>query len=194
MLTPIAPHHPIAPLFKQLEDGQKFAASDSAPFTNDQLIMYTEQLILETGQYSNMYRTWMATPVPKTYQMVKTHFTAKYQLLNRMKHTTSVADYHQINFAAEDALDTAGDETASLQLNKTATQFAAANAQGQQTMAQLAATNAQLRHQVQELQQQTQMNTQMMIMAVTNNNSNTTNLWQNNHGGRGGGQGGRDNQ
>eukprot|EP00957_Ditylum_brightwellii_P049905 3782741-Ditylum_brightwellii.AAC.1 len=38
MLTPIAPHRPIALLFKQLEDGQKFAALASIPFTNYQLI------------------------------------------------------------------------------------------------------------------------------------------------------------
>eukprot|EP00957_Ditylum_brightwellii_P171033 13019844-Ditylum_brightwellii.AAC.1 len=73
MLTPIAPHHPIVLLFKQLEDGQKFAASATVPFTNDQLIMYIEKIILGTGQYNNTYRTWMATPKPKTYQMLKTH-------------------------------------------------------------------------------------------------------------------------
>eukprot|EP00957_Ditylum_brightwellii_P195267 14876053-Ditylum_brightwellii.AAC.1 len=65
MLTPIVPHHPIALLFKQLEDGQKFAASTNVPFTNDQLVMYAEQLILGTGQYSNAYCTWMATPQPR---------------------------------------------------------------------------------------------------------------------------------
>eukprot|EP00957_Ditylum_brightwellii_P208215 15356325-Ditylum_brightwellii.AAC.1 len=91
MLTPIAPHHPITLLFKQLEDGQKFAVSSSILFTNDQLIMYTEQLILGMGQYSNVYRTWMATPAPKTYQMLKTHSMQEYQLLNQMKHTTQAA-------------------------------------------------------------------------------------------------------
>eukprot|EP00957_Ditylum_brightwellii_P026894 2033140-Ditylum_brightwellii.AAC.1 len=111
MQTPIAPHHPIVLLFKQLEDGQKFAASASVPFTNDQLIMYAEQLILGTGQYNNAYRTWMATPTPKTYQMLKTHFTAEYQMINRMKHTTRAADYHQMNFAAEYKLDVANDGT-----------------------------------------------------------------------------------
>eukprot|EP00957_Ditylum_brightwellii_P069114 5246525-Ditylum_brightwellii.AAC.1 len=75
VLTLIAPHHPIAILFKQLEDDQKFAASASVPFTNDQLIMYAKQLILGTEQYSNTYRMWMTTPAPKTYQMLKTHFT-----------------------------------------------------------------------------------------------------------------------
>eukprot|EP00957_Ditylum_brightwellii_P118709 9054182-Ditylum_brightwellii.AAC.1 len=78
MLTPIVPHHPIVLLFKHLEDGQKFAASASVPFTNDQLIMYAKQLILETGQCNNVYRTWMATPATKTYQMLKTHFSAEY--------------------------------------------------------------------------------------------------------------------
>eukprot|EP00957_Ditylum_brightwellii_P027684 2092627-Ditylum_brightwellii.AAC.1 len=51
MLTSIALHHPIALLFNQFEDGQKFAASTSVLFNIDQLIMYAEQLILGTGQY-----------------------------------------------------------------------------------------------------------------------------------------------
>eukprot|EP00957_Ditylum_brightwellii_P190858 14531427-Ditylum_brightwellii.AAC.1 len=151
MQTPIAPHHPISLLFKQVEDGQTFAASTSVPFTNDQLIMYAKQLILGTGQYNNAYRTWMATLAPNTYQMLKAHFTAKYQLLNRMKHTTRTTGSHQMNFAAEDEMDIADDGTASLQLNKAAAQFAAANTQDQQTMAQLVATNAQLQQQVQDL-------------------------------------------
>eukprot|EP00957_Ditylum_brightwellii_P075608 5746447-Ditylum_brightwellii.AAC.1 len=121
MLTPIAPHHPIALLFKQLKDGQKFAVSASILFTNDQLIMYAKQFILGTGQYTNTYCTWITTHAPKTYQMLKTHFTAAYQLLNRMKPTTRAAGYHQMNFAAEDGMDVAGDDTASLQLNKAAT-------------------------------------------------------------------------
>eukprot|EP00957_Ditylum_brightwellii_P154080 11726327-Ditylum_brightwellii.AAC.2 len=91
MITPIALHHLIALLFKQLEDGQKFAAFASVTFTNNQLIMYAKQLILETGQYSNAYCTWMATAVPKTYQTLKTLFTQEYQLLNQMKHTTRAA-------------------------------------------------------------------------------------------------------
>eukprot|EP00957_Ditylum_brightwellii_P133903 10211035-Ditylum_brightwellii.AAC.1 len=70
-----------------------------------------------------------------------------------MKHTMCAAGYHQMNFAVEDGTEEAIDgNTVYLQLNKGATQFAAANAQGQQTMAQLVATNAQLQQQVQELQ------------------------------------------
>eukprot|EP00957_Ditylum_brightwellii_P139602 10639813-Ditylum_brightwellii.AAC.1 len=69
----------------------------------------------------------MATPTPKTYQMLKTHFTAEYQLLNRMKHTTCAAGYHQMNFPAEDRMDVTVDDTASLQLNKATMWFAAAN-------------------------------------------------------------------
>eukprot|EP00957_Ditylum_brightwellii_P020872 1574415-Ditylum_brightwellii.AAC.1 len=101
MLTPIALHHPIALLFKQLEDGQKFAISVSVLFANDQLIMYAEQLFLGMGQYNNAYPMWMATPVPKTYQMLKTLFTQECQLLNQMKHTTRAAGYHGAHFASK---------------------------------------------------------------------------------------------
>eukprot|EP00957_Ditylum_brightwellii_P115631 8820030-Ditylum_brightwellii.AAC.1 len=148
MFTSIAPHHPIALLFKQLEDGQKFAASASVPFTNDQLIMYAKQLILGTGQYSNAYCMWMATPVPKIYQMLKMLFMQEHQLLNQMKHITRAAGYHGAHFASKDrAMGTDDTDTVSQQLEEAAPQFTVANAQGQQTMAQLIANNAQLQQQ-----------------------------------------------
>eukprot|EP00957_Ditylum_brightwellii_P134788 10276631-Ditylum_brightwellii.AAC.1 len=83
--------------------------------------MYAKQLILGTGQYNNVYHTWVVTPAPKTYQILKTHFTAEYQLLNRMKHTTRAAGYNQMNFAAKEEMDVTDYGTASLQLNKTTT-------------------------------------------------------------------------
>eukprot|EP00957_Ditylum_brightwellii_P066733 5063843-Ditylum_brightwellii.AAC.1 len=129
--------------------------------------MFAKQLIIGTSQYSNAYCMWMATPAPKTYQMLKMLFTQEYQLLNQMKHTTQAAVYHRAHFASEDGA-TGMDNTdiVSQQLEEAASQFAVANAQGQQTMAQLTVTNAQLQQQVKELQTQSQMNTQMMMMAV----------------------------
>eukprot|EP00957_Ditylum_brightwellii_P149658 11396446-Ditylum_brightwellii.AAC.1 len=78
MLILLAPHQPIALLFKQLEDGKKFTMWAGVTFTNDQLVMCAKQLILGTGQYGNAYRTWIATPLPKMYQQLKTHFTVEY--------------------------------------------------------------------------------------------------------------------
>eukprot|EP00957_Ditylum_brightwellii_P117505 8962235-Ditylum_brightwellii.AAC.1 len=90
----------------------------------------------------------MATPAPKTYQVLKTLFTQEYQLLNQMKHTTRAAGYHGAHFASEDgATGTDNTGIVSQQLEEAASQFVAANAQGQQTMAQLAATNVQLQQQ-----------------------------------------------
>eukprot|EP00957_Ditylum_brightwellii_P193750 14754076-Ditylum_brightwellii.AAC.1 len=92
----------------------------------------------------------MATPAPKTYQQLKILFTQEYQFLNRMKHTTRAVGYHGMNFAAEDdGVDDGITNTVigASQLEEAASQFAAANTQGQQTMAQLAATNAQLQQQ-----------------------------------------------
>eukprot|EP00957_Ditylum_brightwellii_P207565 15353536-Ditylum_brightwellii.AAC.1 len=50
MLHPVLAHQPIALLFKQIEDGQKFVSAANVPFTNDQLATYAERLILGTGQ------------------------------------------------------------------------------------------------------------------------------------------------
>eukprot|EP00957_Ditylum_brightwellii_P061957 4701987-Ditylum_brightwellii.AAC.1 len=128
----------------------------------------------------------MATPQPRTYQQLKTHFTQEYQLLNCMKHTTRTAGYHGMNFATKmNGNETNNEEAATAQLEEAASQFVAVNTQGQQTMAQLAATNAQLQQQVQNLQQQLQMNMQMMMMVVANNNSQR----RGNQGGHGGGCG-----
>eukprot|EP00957_Ditylum_brightwellii_P091513 6968583-Ditylum_brightwellii.AAC.1 len=52
---------------------------------DDQLVTYTERLIFGTGQDSNAYKSWLALHVAsRTYQNLKVHFTAKYQLLNKM--------------------------------------------------------------------------------------------------------------
>eukprot|EP00957_Ditylum_brightwellii_P006656 505842-Ditylum_brightwellii.AAC.1 len=50
MLQPVTAHQPIALLFKQFEDGQRFASAANIPFTNDQLVTYAERLMFDTGQ------------------------------------------------------------------------------------------------------------------------------------------------
>eukprot|EP00957_Ditylum_brightwellii_P087772 6683705-Ditylum_brightwellii.AAC.1 len=129
MLHLVIAHKPIALLFKQIEDGQMFANAANVPFTNDQLVTYAECLILGTGQDSNVYRSWLVLPVTsRMYQNLKVHFTAKYQLLNKMHQSAQDAGYNSANLATEaDAPDV------SAQLKEAAQQFAATNAQGQET-------------------------------------------------------------
>eukprot|EP00957_Ditylum_brightwellii_P146238 11134854-Ditylum_brightwellii.AAC.1 len=121
------------------------------PFTNDQLVTYTERLILGTGQHSNAYRSWLALPATScTYQNLKSAWDAGYHSAN----LATEADVHKV----------------SAQLEEAAQQFTAANTQGQETMSQLATTNAQLQQQVHKLQQQMNMQaSQMMMLSMTNN-------------------------
>eukprot|EP00957_Ditylum_brightwellii_P082265 6255208-Ditylum_brightwellii.AAC.1 len=86
--------------------------------------MYAEQLILGTGQYGNAYCTWMTTPPPKMYQQLKTHFTAKYQLINCMRHMTRASGYHEMNL-----VNAEGETKATTHLEEAATQFAFTDAQ-----------------------------------------------------------------
>ena len=52
----VAPHLPVAIIFKQIEDCQRFATAAGAPFTPAQILKAAETLILSTGRYSISYR------------------------------------------------------------------------------------------------------------------------------------------
>ena len=72
----IAPHLPVAIIFKQIEDCNKFATAGGAPFTPAQILKAVETLILQTGRYNISYREWLALPQPnRTYNNFKQMFT-----------------------------------------------------------------------------------------------------------------------
>ena len=79
LTTPISPNLPIAILFKQIEDCQRFAAARDAAFTEAQLIRAAKTLVPGTSQYKDAYHDWIAWPVhQKTYNSFCGAITAKY--------------------------------------------------------------------------------------------------------------------
>ena len=60
LTQPVAPHLPVAIIFKQIEDCQRFATAAGAPFTPAQILKAAETLILSTGRYAISYREWIS--------------------------------------------------------------------------------------------------------------------------------------
>ena len=81
MTTPVNANQPIAILFKQIEDCQKFATAGGAPLTPQQIIHAAEVLILQTNKYTQAYREWKNLDATKqTYLVFKTQFNKEFQL------------------------------------------------------------------------------------------------------------------
>jgi hypothetical protein len=168
LTTPVDPNQPIAILFRQIEDCQKFAAAGNVAITPAQVLKAAETLILQTGKYTSAYREWIGLDeVAKTYQNFKTRMTREYQLQNQMTSTARDAGYHGANAAINDI-----DEAS---LASAAQDFAAASAADRAAFEQLTNTNGDLTSQVanmatQNLQLQQQMGQlqhHMMCMATT---------------------------
>ena len=56
---PIPSHLPIALIFWQIKDCQRFATAGGTPFTPAQLVKAAKTLVLETGSYPQAYRKWL---------------------------------------------------------------------------------------------------------------------------------------
>lgn len=90
LTQPVAPHLPIAIIFKQIEDCNKFATAANAPLTPAQILKAAETLILQTGKYNIPYREWINLPeAQKTYANFKTRFSREYQIQNELNSITS---------------------------------------------------------------------------------------------------------
>jgi hypothetical protein len=166
LTNPVDPNQPIALLFRQIEDCQKFAAAGNVAITPAQVLKAAETLILQTGKYTSAYREWISLdPAHKTYQNFKTRMTREYQLQNQMTSTARDAGYHA-NAAISD-----NDEAS---LASAAQDFAAASAADRSAFEQLTSTNGDLTSQVANMavqnlqlqQQMSQLQQHMMHMAT----------------------------
>ena len=91
MKTPWNPPTPIEELFKQLREGQEFAAKGGEDITESQLVRYGYDQIFNTGVFNEACTKWRNKPITyKTWANFKTFFSAK------------VTDYLQ-NTTASDA-------------------------------------------------------------------------------------------
>jgi hypothetical protein len=78
MTKPWMPPVPIEVLFKQLEEGQRFAAAAAGPIVDSALARMGYQLILKTGLFPNGCREWRLFPdADQTFDQLKRHFVAK---------------------------------------------------------------------------------------------------------------------
>jgi hypothetical protein len=167
LTKPVDPQQPMAILFKQIEDCQKFAAAGQVAITPQQVLKAAETLILQTGKYVSAYREWIALdPVHKTYQNFKLRMTQEYQLQNTMTTTARDAGYHHANAAIAPH-----DETS---LASAAHEFAAASASDRAAFEQLTSTNGDLNEQLanmaiqnQQIQQQMQQLQQHVMYMAT---------------------------
>jgi hypothetical protein len=169
LTQPIDPTAPLALLFKQIEECQRFAADAGSPFTPQQIVEAAEALIVQTGKYESTYKEWLALPATtRTYIELKRRFTQAYNIQNAMHRTAQQAGYHA-NLAA---INEADDDDQNLAA--AAHEFDAAEASRQTTVTQLATTNTDLHGQLanlathnQHLQQQmTQMQQQYVFLAT----------------------------
>jgi hypothetical protein len=169
LTQPINPTAPIALLFKQIEECQRFAADAGSPFTPQQIVEAAKVLMVQTGKYNSTYKEWLALQAnARTYTELKQRFTQAYNIQNAMHRTAQQAGYHA-NLAA---INKTNDDKHNLAA--AAQEFAAAKAARQTAVTQLTTTNTDLHGQLanlathnQELQQQmTQMQQQYMYLAT----------------------------
>jgi hypothetical protein len=167
LTQPVDPNQPMAILFKQIEDCQKFAAAGQVAITPQQVLKAAETLILQTGKYVSAYRKWISLdPVHKTYHNFKLRMNQEYQLQNTMTTTARDAGYHHANAAINP-----DDETS---LASAAHKFAAASASDRAAFEQLTSTNGVLNEQLanmalqnQQIQQQMQQLQQHVMYMAT---------------------------
>ena len=90
LTTPIASHLPIALIFRQIEECQRFTIAGGTPFTSDQLIRAAETLVLATGKYQLAYREWISLQaVQKTFNEFRLRFNNEYMIQNEMMASTT---------------------------------------------------------------------------------------------------------
>jgi hypothetical protein len=103
MTKPWMPPVPIEVLFKQLEEGQRFAAAAAKPIVDTALARMGYQLILKTGLFPDGCREWRLFPdADQTFAQLKRHFAR--QDRDRVElATTATAGYNGTAFHVQPA-------------------------------------------------------------------------------------------
>lgn len=151
LTQPVAPHLPVAIIFRQIEDCQRFATAAGAPFTPAQILKAAEMFILSTGRYIISYREWIGLPdAAKTYNNFKIRFAREYQLQNEMKEvTTGDAGYaNNMEFPIMEENENRED------LREVMQNFANTTTADREAFQQLTRSNAMLEEQLSNMYQQ----------------------------------------
>ena len=123
---------PIETLFDQVEDGMEYAAAGNNPKTPEQIVMTGQQLITETGMFTDDIKMWKRLPnADKTWVRFKTDFSLAHQELRENAAAGSFSG--QANSAARDT-----------ELSEAMANLATATAADRTTVSTLTATVSQL--------------------------------------------------
>jgi hypothetical protein len=100
MTAPINFQDPIETLFKQIEDGVRYANAGVQPYMKSQYVNIAFLLILNTGAIPNAYRDCQrSTPVNQTRTDFRREFARSQRKQRIISSTASSAGYHTANVA-----------------------------------------------------------------------------------------------
>jgi hypothetical protein len=100
MMAPINFQDPIETLFKQIEDGVRYANAGMQPYMEAQYVNIAFLLILNTGAIPDAYRDWQRrTPVNQTWAEFRREFARAQREHRIISSTASGTGYHTANVA-----------------------------------------------------------------------------------------------
>jgi hypothetical protein len=100
MTAPINFQDPIQTLFKQIEDGVRYANSGSQPYMEEQYVNGDFLLFLNTGAIPDTCRDWQRrTPMNQTWAEFRREFSRSQREQRIISSTASGAGYHTANVA-----------------------------------------------------------------------------------------------
>jgi hypothetical protein len=100
MTAPINFQDPIETLFKQIEDGVRYANAGAQPYTEAQYVSITFLLFLNTGAIPDACRDWQRrTPVNQTWAEFRREFARAQREQRIIASTASGTGYHIANVA-----------------------------------------------------------------------------------------------
>jgi hypothetical protein len=100
MIAPITFQDPIETLFKQIEDGIRYANAGMQPYMEAQYVIIAFLLILNTGAIPDACRDWQRrTPVNQTWANFHREFARAQREQCTISSTANVAGYHTANVA-----------------------------------------------------------------------------------------------
>jgi hypothetical protein len=98
MTAPINFQDPIETLFKQIEDGARYAIAGAQPYTESKYVNIAFLLILNTGAIPDACRDWQRrTPMNQTWAEFRREFARAQSEQRIISSTASGAGYHTQN-------------------------------------------------------------------------------------------------
>lgn len=144
---------PIQVMFKQIDDGQRFATMCNQPYSVAQLVTMGENLILNTGALPDAYRRWSSmNHLQKTWHNFKQHFEfAHAEHMELQEATTGNLGYHSANSMSINANQ---EDEEMVHIEQATQHFAAAANFAQQTFDNMTQNNSTMQTELHALRAQ----------------------------------------